>query len=76
MRGFARRLREEAPRWSVILPQLPRLVHRALEGEPAGRLEQALDRIAEEQRRQANVLRAIAILLAVLVVAALLVIPA
>ncbi|HUL95675.1 MAG TPA: ubiquinone biosynthesis regulatory protein kinase UbiB [Usitatibacter sp.] len=76
VRGFLRRMREEAPRWSAIIPQLPRLVHRALEEQPTERIEQALQRIAEEQRRQANVLRAIAILLAVLMVAAFLVIPA
>jgi len=32
LKGLLRALRNEAPRWATMLPQLPRLVHRALAG--------------------------------------------
>ena len=34
-RGFVRRMRDEAPTWTVVLPQLPRLVHQALAQQAA-----------------------------------------
>ena len=67
VRGFVRRMRDEAPHWAAMLPQLPRLLHRALDEQPVKRVEDALTRIAAEQRRQAVVLEAIAVLLGVLV---------
>src|SRR5467141_77012 len=33
LKGLLRALRNEAPRWATMLPQLPRLVHRALAGD-------------------------------------------
>ena len=36
-RGFVRNVLNEAPRWANMLPQLPRLVHRALDADHAGR---------------------------------------
>jgi ubiquinone biosynthesis protein len=51
--GMLERLKAEAPRYTHVLPQLPRLLHRALEqaGEPPandGELRRVL--IAEQQR--------------------------
>ena len=68
LRGFARQLKEEAPLWSRTLPQIPRLVHRLLADDPARRLEGALLRLEAAQLRQTRMLRAIALLLAVMVV--------
>jgi ubiquinone biosynthesis protein len=72
VRGLMRQLREEAPLWARTLPQLPRLVHRALHDKPLERLERALLRIEQAQQRQARVLRAIAVVLAALAVGLLL----
>ena len=51
-RGFARNLLNEAPRWANMLPQLPRLAHRALDADHVAGIEQALDRLAAEQSRR------------------------
>jgi ubiquinone biosynthesis protein len=72
LRGLVRHLREEAPLWASTLPQLPRLVHRLLSDDSPRRLEAALRRIEEAQLRQTRMLRAIALILAVLVVGYLL----
>jgi ubiquinone biosynthesis protein len=66
-RGFVERIKQEAPYWSAILPQLPRLVHQALlrqaqvsdPGDLAERLRQ--------QRMQSRLLAAIALALAAIV---------
>jgi ubiquinone biosynthesis protein len=55
-RGLLRHLREEAPQWAGMLPQWPRLVHRALVGAEPHALETAVHRLAREQRRQTRVL--------------------
>jgi ubiquinone biosynthesis protein len=72
IRGLMRQLREEAPLWSRTLPQIPRLLHRALHDKPAERLERALLRIEQAQQRQTRVLRAVVVVLAALVVGYLL----
>jgi len=51
-RGLLRGIRAEAPAWATLLPQLPRLAHRALEEDAAARLEPLLAEIAREQRRR------------------------
>jgi ubiquinone biosynthesis protein len=53
-RGLLRHVREEAPAWGVLFPQLPRLMHRALTeggsaGVAAGRRELA-DRVRRQTR--------------------------
>jgi ubiquinone biosynthesis protein len=68
-RGLLRSLREEAPYWAATLPQLPRLLHRALAREPLGSLNVALERLAEENARRNDLLAA---LLAVAMVGVLL----
>src|SRR5262249_29124014 len=42
-RGFIERVREEAPYWSAALPQLPRLLHRALAVAAEAKTPQGLD---------------------------------
>ncbi|RZA10715.1 MAG: ubiquinone biosynthesis regulatory protein kinase UbiB, partial [Proteobacteria bacterium] len=53
-RGLLERLRDEAPRYSQLLPQLPRLVAQALETRPGKNMEETatlLKRMLAEQRR-------------------------
>jgi ubiquinone biosynthesis protein len=52
-RGMAERLRAEAPRFSHILPQLPRLVHQALSkaAEPPQHTVELLQHLIVEQKR-------------------------
>src|SRR2546429_375966 len=64
LKGLLRALRNEAPRWASMLPQLPRLVHRALADDRVGRIEYALDDLIRLQRRRTRVLEWIALLLA------------
>ena len=55
--------------WTATLPQLPRLVHRALENDPSARLEaieQAIDRVNRTQRWQSSVLLVLVILAAMI----------
>jgi ubiquinone biosynthesis protein len=62
-------LQEEAPNWSARLPQLPRLIHKAL-SEPDNKQRKAheqMARIAAAQRRQARIMASIAVLLFILV---------
>jgi ubiquinone biosynthesis protein len=66
-RGFVERVRQEAPYWSAILPQLPRLLHQALlresrESDPEGEAQ----RLRQQQVRN-RLLAAIAIGLAVII---------
>jgi ubiquinone biosynthesis protein len=63
-RGLLERFKAEAPRYSHIIPQLPRLVHQALtaESHPDGRHVELLKTLLIEQRRT-NLLLGIAIYL-------------
>jgi len=65
-RSLARNLQGEAPRWAVMLPQLPRLVHRALSADPTAGIERALERLAAGQRQRSRSLVALGLLLAAL----------
>jgi ubiquinone biosynthesis protein len=61
-KGLLRTLRSEAPHWATMLPQLPRLLHRALAGDRVERIEQLLDElVALERRRNRMIAIAIAI---------------
>jgi ubiquinone biosynthesis protein len=68
-RGFVNRLRVEAPRWSALLPQIPRLAHAYLSADREASARE-LRQLVELQRRQIRRLGAIAILLAALAAAA------
>ena len=66
-RGLIKQLKKEGPLWTATLPQLPRLVHRALENDPSARLEaieKAIDRVNRTQRWQSSVLLVLVILAA------------
>jgi ubiquinone biosynthesis protein len=71
-RAFVRQLREEAPLWAKTLPQLPRLVHRALSDDRGSRFEAAIARLERTQQRQVRMLFGIVAVLALLVAAVLL----
>ena len=52
IKGMFERLKAEAPRYTHILPQLPRLIHRALEqSKPNGLDTELLKLLVHEQRR-------------------------
>jgi len=63
-RGWVKTFAEEAPRWGVLLPQLPRLAHQALRGDHMEKLEQGFVLMLTEQRRRNRWLALIALLLA------------
>ena len=58
-RGLIRHLREEAPYWTAILPQLPRLMHRYLGDERTLHIQNQVDALLREQRRQTLLLFAL-----------------
>ena len=64
LRGLVNNLRREAPHWAATLPQLPRLLHQALDRKPLDELHEELMRLQAEQRRQTLWLKAAAGLLA------------
>ncbi|WP_417068958.1 ubiquinone biosynthesis regulatory protein kinase UbiB [Niveibacterium terrae] len=51
-RAFARHLADEAPGWAASLPQIPRLVHQALERQDSPALRDQMQRLARVQQRQ------------------------
>ncbi|MGZ5267136.1 MAG: ubiquinone biosynthesis regulatory protein kinase UbiB [Caldimonas sp.] len=71
-RGFAARFEKEAPRYVHLLPQLPRLIHAALQPPPAGQ-QRAFEALLAEQRRTNRLLSGV-ILTAIGFVVALVVI--
>jgi len=65
-RGLVRQLKKEGPQWAGMLPQLPRLMHRALENDPSARLqeiESAINNLNRTQRFQSSVLLALLIMM-------------
>ncbi len=51
-RGLLRNIRNEAPQWGVLLPQLPRLLYRALsEGRDTGQLAALLAVLGAQKKR-------------------------
>ncbi len=71
-RAFARHVREEAPYWGVMLPQLPRLLHRRLADDESDTLAQQLAAVSAQQKRQTRWLIALSVLLTALLAAELL----
>jgi ubiquinone biosynthesis protein len=67
-RALVRGVQQEAPHWAGTLPELPRLVHRALtEPDRQHRLHRdELERLTAAQRRQGRLLAGVAVLLLVL----------
>ena len=64
LRGLIRSIKSEAPQWAIMLPQLPRLVHRALSSDPAEAVEQRLDRLLSEQKQHTRLLVILVMLIA------------
>ena len=58
-RGFVARLKNEAPRYVQLLPELPRLLHQALQPNPATE-QRMLEALLTEQRRTNRLLQAVA----------------
>jgi ubiquinone biosynthesis protein len=71
-RGLLRQVSEEAPEWVRILPQLPRLMHRALTDRTDAVLLEQMQQLAARQRRQTRLLAVLSILAAALAAAYLL----
>jgi len=71
-RALVRNLRDEAPKWAGLLPQLPRLAHQALNENRLAQLEAGLTLLLRQQQARNRWLAAIAGLLAAGVAAALL----
>jgi ubiquinone biosynthesis protein len=71
-RGLWRQLRNEAPRWNKLVPELPRLVHKILSDDAPARIERAIRDLEATQRRQTRTLFAIAVILGLLVIGLLL----
>ena len=69
VRAFVQGMRDEAPNWAGTLPQLPRLVHRALsEPDRHRRIQrEEMERILANQRRHNRLLTIVGTLLAALV---------
>ncbi len=65
-RGLVKRIRQEAPVWSALLPEIPRLVHRYLNDAGGERMQQELQQLIDEQRQQNTLLAIIAATLTVL----------
>src|SRR5689334_17384358 len=65
-RGLIERIREEAPYWSTILPQLPRLLHQALARHARAETNEGLAELLREERQRNRLLATIAVLLALL----------
>ncbi len=55
-RGLLRNLGKEAPQWSVLLPQLPRLLHRALSDRSAATLQPVVIALLLSQQRHNRLL--------------------
>jgi len=66
-RGLLRRVRQEAPIWSTLLPELPRLVHRYLNDSAGERMQQQLQQLIDEQRQQNTLLAIIAVAMVALI---------
>jgi ubiquinone biosynthesis protein len=60
-RGVLRSLRAEAPQWGALLPQVPRLVHRALANDRLAELALATAALELQQRRRNRLLGWIAL---------------
>ena len=55
-RGLVRSLQQEAPYWASTLPQIPRLLHRALAEDRLAPLQAAVSRLAAQNERRNELL--------------------
>jgi ubiquinone biosynthesis protein len=63
-KGLLRTLRKEAPYWATMLPQLPRLLHRALAGDRVEHVEKLIGQLLVLQRGRNRMIGAAVALLA------------
>jgi ubiquinone biosynthesis protein len=71
LKGLLRTIRNEAPRWATMLPQLPRLLHRALAADRVERIEDLLGKLLVLERRRNRMIGvAVALLALALILAA------
>jgi len=66
-RALVKNLQTEAPKWAVLLPQLPRLAHHALNENRLAQLETGLTLMLRQQHTRNRWLGILAVLLAALV---------
>jgi ubiquinone biosynthesis protein len=64
-RGLVRTIRHEAPFWAATLPQLPRLVHRALAEDRLGALQAGIEHLAAQNALRNRLLTALLVALVV-----------
>jgi ubiquinone biosynthesis protein len=62
-RGFLKSLRAEAPNYAILLPQLPRLLHRYLTNDTVNRNDELLHKILKQHRRYNTLLTLISLML-------------
>ncbi len=62
-RGLIKALREEAPNYATLLPQIPRLLHQRLHGNPNAAVEGTLQQLLAQQKRRNFLLSVIIALL-------------
>ena len=67
-RALLNNVRDEAPKWAALLPQLPRLAHQALNTNRLAHLDAGLALMLRQQQTRNHLLGVIAALLAVAVV--------
>ena len=60
-RGFLKTLKEEAPHYATLLPQLPRLLHQRLNENPTEQIETVLRELVLQQQQRNQWLMLIAI---------------
>ncbi len=63
-RALIRQVQDEAPFWAATLPQIPRLIHNALNEDRAAPLQKQIEWLQHEQRRLRRSLLLLAVLLA------------
>ncbi len=68
-RALLRQVQDEAPLWAATLPQLPRLIHRALAEDRGTPLEKQIERLQNEQQRLRKKLALVTALFAISVAA-------
>lgn len=65
-RGLLKALRDEAPNYATLLPQIPRLLHQRLHESPTERIESVLQELVVRQKQRNQLLGVLIVLLLVL----------
>ncbi|CAG0938351.1 aarF domain-containing kinase [Gallionellaceae bacterium] len=67
-RGLLKALKDEAPNYATLLPQIPRLLHQRLHENPTERIESVLQELVLRQKQRNHLLGVLIVLLLVLAV--------